>query len=506
MENGVRFVLRFGGALALVVAVTAVDSRIVDVNSSTAGFTYLLLILFLATRSGLPEAIAASVASVLCYDFYFLPPIGKFTITQADDWVAGSVFLITAVTASKLSANARQRADEAGTRRLEMEQVYEYSRAMMIGDDRRSVGAQIAQSIAQVFKVPEVALYERATDEVHRGGPQTSLSDDQLRDAARTESAWSSLSLKTSILPVRLGGRILGSLGLVGATLSEAALQAVAQLGGIALERARAQEAANHAEATRQNEQLKATLLDALAHEFKTPLTSIKAAISSLLTNSGKDPMERELLTVAEEEADRLTTLLNRTIEVARIEAGHVKLSRRPCSMRELIADALEQLKRFCEGREVRVAVPADLPQANADPGLVAMVLRLLLDNALKYASPSASIEISAERMEDNIVVHVSNEGPGIDPQELNAIFQKFYRGKDVRSRIPGTGLGLTIAREIVATHGGELTVSSQPTAQGKANAGVRFSFSLPIATSPATSLSTDTLPMGPATETVEAG
>lgn len=121
------------------------------------------------------------------------------------------------------------------------------------------------------------------------------------------------------------------------------------------------------------------------------------------------------------------------------------------------------------------------------------MVLRLLLDNALKYASPSASIAISAERINDNIMVHVSNEGPDIDPKELNAIFEKFYRGKNVRSRIPGTGLGLTIAREIVASHGGELTVTSQP------GAGVTFSFTLPIAALPAGSLQ-----MGP-TEAVAA-
>jgi two-component system sensor histidine kinase KdpD len=284
---------------------------------------------------------------------------------------------------------------------------------------------------------------------------------------------------------------------VVGATLSEAGLQAVAQLGGIAIERARAQEATSHAEATRQNEQLKATLLDALAHEFKTPLTSIKAAITSLLTNSGKDPVERELLTVADEEADRLTTLLTRTIEVARIEAGHVKLHRTASSVGTLVAEALEQLKRFCEGRDVRVSIPEDLPQANADPGMVVMVLRLLLDNALKYAAPSAAIAISAERLDDNVVVHVSNDGPGIDPRELSAIFQKFYRGKEVRSRIPGTGLGLTIAREIVATHGGELTVSSVPGSSSRpgssgrpgpgsdAATGVRFSFTLPIATSP---------------------
>jgi two-component system sensor histidine kinase KdpD len=472
----VRNIVRLSSALALVALVTAVDLKLFNLNSSTAAFTYLLLILFLATRGGLAGSIAASFASMLCYDFFFLPPIGKFTILAAQDWVALGVFLITAVTASELSAREQRRADEASARRQEMEQVYEFSRALMIGDDQRSVAAQIAQSIAQVFRVPEVALFERATDVVHRGGPGSSLSESQLRDAARNESAWSSLSQKTSILPVRFGGRILGSLGLVGTTLSEAALQAIAQLGAIALERARAQQAANHAEATRQNEQLKATLLDALAHEFKTPLTSIKAAITSILTNSGHDALERELLTVADEEADRLTTLLTRTIEVARIEAGHVKLDRRPCPVAQLVADAIDQLKRYCEGRDVRVDVPEHLPPVDADPGLIALVLRQLLDNALKYASPTASIGISAERLEDNIIVHVFNEGPGIPPEELNQIFQKFYRGKEVRDRIPGTGLGLTIAREIVATHGGKLTVSSQP------GSGVRFSFTLPVA------------------------
>ncbi len=478
MGSGVKLILRFCGVLALVAAVTALDYAVLHVNSSTAGFSYLLLILFISTRGNLPEGIAASFVCVLCYDFFFLPPFLTFTIGVMDDWIALGGFLATAVTASQLSARARRRTEEAGTRRLEMEQVYEFSRAMMIGDDRRSVGAQIAQSIAQVFHVPEVALYERATDTVYRGGPRTTLGEDQLRDAARTESAWSSLNLKTSILPVRLGGRVLGSLGLVGATLSEAALQAVAQLGGIAIERARAQEVASHAEATRQNEQLKATLLDALAHEFKTPLTSIKAAISALLDNAGRNAVEHELLTVADEEADRLTTLLNRTIEVARFEAGHVKLNRRPCSVGALVAEALDQLKRSSEGREMHVSVPEDLPQANADPGLIVLVLRLLLDNALKYSAPSASIGISAERLDHNIVVHVSNDGPDIDPKELSAIFEKFYRGKEVRGRIPGTGLGLTIARDIIQTHGGEMTVSSQP------GAGVRFSFTLPIAAS----------------------
>ena len=191
------------------------------------------------------------------------------------------------------------------------------------------MGSQIAQSIAQVFKVPEVALYERASDTVYRGGPQTTLPDDQLRDAARTESAWSSLQLEDLHSSGPAGRPCAGQPGHGRARRFPKPLcRRWRNWAASRIERARAQESAAHAEASRQNEQLKATLLDALAHEFKTPLTSIKVAISSLLTASGQDPVERELLTVADEEADRLTTLLNRTIEVARIEAGHVKLHR----------------------------------------------------------------------------------------------------------------------------------------------------------------------------------
>ena len=147
--------------------------------------------------------------------------------------------------------------------------------------------------------------------------------------------------------------------------------------------------------------------------------------------------------------------------------------------MAQLVADAIDQLKRFCEGRDVRVDIPENLPHVDADPGLIALVLRQLLDNALKYASPSASIGISAERLEDNVIVHVSNDGPGIAPEELQLHLSEVLSRAGRARTNSGTGLGLTIAREIVATHGGTLSVSSQP------GAGVRFSFTLPVAPVP---------------------
>jgi two-component system sensor histidine kinase KdpD len=277
---------------------------------------------------------------------------------------------------------------------------------------------------------------------------------------------------------VRLGGRTLGSFGWSGAELSSAAGSAVAQLAAIAVERAREQQIANRMEAARQNEQLKATLLDALAHEFKTPLTSIKAAITTVLSQREHNPVEHELLTVADEEADHLTRLVTETIKIARIEAGQVKLHPQPCSASALISSALAKLKAAHDGRDIQVNASADLPEMEIDTDLGELALRQLIVNALKYAPPSSPIRISAEKENGNfIAIHVANDGPGIPVSEQEIIFEKFYRSRDVRGRIPGTGMGLTIAREIIKAHNGRVWVESAP------GAGVRFSLTLPVTT-----------------------
>jgi len=273
---------------------------------------------------------------------------------------------------------------------------------------------------------------------------------------------------------VSLGGRALGSLGVAGTQVSDAALSAICQLAAIAMERARVQEAVNRTEFTRQNERLKSTLLDALAHEFKTPLTSIKAAISTVLSQRSHDEVENELLTIVEEEADRLTELVTESIKIARIGAGNIQLQRQPFAVTELVSAALGKLKNLCDGRTIRVSLPEGLAEVDADPDLAELVLRQLLVNALKYSPSSAAIQVSAEERDGWIAIQVADNGPGIPEVEQASVFEKFYRGQADRQRTTGTGMGLTIAREIVQAHGGEIWLESGP---GK---GARFSFTLP--------------------------
>jgi two-component system sensor histidine kinase KdpD len=230
------------------------------------------------------------------------------------------------------------------------------------------------------------------------------------------------------------------------------------------LERSRAQEAASKAEAARQSDELKSTLLDALAHEFKTPLTAIKAASTSLLSSSALKPeQQRELVSIVDEETDRLSVLVTEAIQMARIEAGRVVLRRENHPVTDIVELVLDKLKAAAEDRKIQVDIPRDLPEVWVDAELIEVALRQLVDNAFKYSPPGSPVAVAAESRDERVIVSVADHGPGIPEAEQNRIFEKFYRAEASRHQIPGAGLGLVIAREIVHAHGGEIWVESTP-------------------------------------------
>jgi two-component system sensor histidine kinase KdpD len=267
-------------------------------------------------------------------------------------------------------------------------------------------------------------------------------------------------------------------LGIHGVALSDSALQGLSNLVAIGLERLRVQEAASKAEAARQSDELKSTLLDALAHEFKTPLTSIKAASTALLSSNALRPeQQRELLSIVDEETDRLSVLVTEAIQMARIEAGRVILRRESHSVQELVESVLNKLRTVVEDRKIQVNIAAGLPPVWVDGELIEVALRQLIDNALKYSPAGSPVSLAAESKEGRVIVSVADHGPGIPEAEQSRIFEKFYRAEASRHQIPGAGLGLVIAREIIHAHGGEIWVDSKP------GEGSIFEFSLPSST-----------------------
>jgi len=480
-KQAVRIALRIALVLVAVAAVTLLCYRVLPVNATTAGFAYLLPVLFVAARWGLAESITGAVASVLCYNFFFLPPIGTFTIADPQNWVALFVFLSTSITASHLSTQAKKRTIEATERQREMERLYALSRSiLLIEPSLQQVPKQLAMQVAQSLGASAIALYDRQTGETYRSGPEDFPDSAAKLDEAAVQGTFFREE-KTGIVvtSIRLGAQPIGSLGLRGVDLSDSALQGLANLVAIGLERARAQEAASRAEAARQSDELKSTLLDALAHEFKTPLTAIKAASTALLSSSAlKQEQQHELISIVDEETDRLSILVTEAIQLARIEAGRVQLRRENHSVCELINSILEKIRPSAEGRPIEVWIPEDIPPLWVDRELIEVALRQLIDNAIKYSPPDSAISVTVSASNGRVMVSVADHGPGIPEAEQTRIFEKFYRAEASRHQIPGAGLGLVIAREIIHAHTGEIWVESKP------GEGSVFHVSLPAAVS----------------------
>jgi two-component system sensor histidine kinase KdpD len=276
-------------------------------------------------------------------------------------------------------------------------------------------------------------------------------------------------------LPVRMGVRPIGSLGISGKVLSRQSLEAIGTLLAIAMEHARAVEQLGQTEATRQGEQLRTALLDAVTHALRTPLTSIKASVTNLLSNPGLiDGQRQELLVIINEEADRLNRLVGEAAEMARLDAGEVKLELEPHPIEDVIRAALEHCKGPLGNRTVNVRIAPGLPRVRVDVARAREVLVHLVENANQYSPPDQPITITAEASGDCVVTSVADRGSGIDDPEQALIFEKFYRGKDQRYSVEGTGMGLPIAKAIVGAHGGTISLTSQ---RGH---GSVFSFTLP--------------------------
>jgi two-component system sensor histidine kinase KdpD len=449
-------------SLCGVALVTLAGRTAIPANPATMGFAYLLLVLLVASAWGFVAASLASVAATLAFNFFFFPPVGTFTIADPQNWFALFTFLATALIASRLSAKAEQRARDAIERRQDVERLYSFSRAILLIGTTESFAGELARRLVEVFELDSALLYDRRTGEIHRAGPSDFEGlDDQLRDAALHGGSFSDTQHKRVITAVRLGSDPIASVALQGAHMPDSVVQGIANLVAIGLERARAQELAHQVEAAKQSEELRTTLIDAMAHEFKTPLTSIKAATTALLSSPDQSAQSRrELLTIADEEADHLKELIDDSIEMARLDTAHIDIHLELSNLSEIVREVAAATEAE---RPVTVTCGQELPAIPLDRRLVKLAVKQLLDNALKYSPPGTPVEVAVSAGGDSAVIEVTDHGEGISVPEQKRIFERFYRSPSVKHQIPGSGLGLSIAGSIARAHNGDLTVASRP-------------------------------------------
>lgn len=371
-------------AVVVIAATTAVLKVFGShINPTTVALTLLLVVLFVATAWGSKPAVLAALLGVACFNFFYLPPVGTFTIAAPENWIALFAFLITAITAGQLSARARRRAEEADTVRQEIERLYH-----------------------------------------------------ELQDSFERSS---------------------------------------------------------QAKALKQSERLKSALLDAVTHDLRTPLTSIKASVTMLLNDQLGDQLavrrgeagerlgeegRQEMLEVINEEADRLDRFIGSLMELARIEAGEMQLRRQSRPLDGIIIAAMKRAEPRTRDHRIELWLDDELPSVNVDEPALVEAIYVLVDNAAKYSEPGSTIRVSAKSGDEGTVhVIVEDQGKGIPRELRERVFDKFFRAmRDGDQGQPsGTGMGLAIAQGIVEAHGGRIWVED-----GAEGRGTKFVVSLP--------------------------
>lgn len=511
-------VTRYAAGAAGVAAVTWLISLVLPhYHIANISMVYLLLVLALAIYAGSGPAILASVLSFLAFDWFFVPPVGRFTVGDPDEWLALFLLLVVAIITGQLAAGLRRRAEEARRRAHETSTLYELSIAIL-GDARlERVLHIIAERTLSTFALRNVTVFllnpdgallraaeagasptpeERYEREIwahwaNQAGVPTGRftahgSGTLTKSIGGTGDAHLAVNkrLLGAYLPIALGGQVLG---VVAATfdphaeqLSEEAMRLfdafVAQTA-LAIGRSKLAEEEERARAAAESERFKSTFLAAVSHDLRTPLTAIRAAAEGLGEDAASraDRVHRDLSAGIVREADRLNRLVGNLLDISRIEAGALPLHRAPEDVSEIVGGILDRLTPVLQGRTLAIRIPEDLPPVSVDIAQIDRVLTNLLENAAKFSPANSEIVLQAIAEQERIVLSIQNVHRPLNEEERARIFDHFFTREAGVGATRGTGLGLAICKGIVEAHGGRIWAEDDPR-------GVCIAFSLPLA------------------------
>ena len=477
-------------SLATVALVTVALRALPQVSPTTVALALLLIVLGTATVGGLRAAIVVSAVAMLVLNFFFLPPVGTFTIADPENWVALFAFLVVAVIASNLSAAAQQRAREAIDRRNEVTRLFDLTRDVLLTTDTAGAVDSLARHVARRFDLARVAICLPAADgwQIHQGGTEDiDLTVDELdmtlakargtleydaRQRAYGGHTRAGSTGEVAIVPLRHGTRAVGLLAAAAGDLDIGALDAVAGVVAIAIERAQFLAERDAAELVRQKADLASALLASLSHDLRTPLTAIRVAVENL---GGELPPDERFVqaAAAANELERLTRLVRDILDMARIDAAAITIERQWVAAADIVDAAAAHVRHALDGHDLQIDSDSD-NEIETDPRLVSVALSHLLENAGHYSPVDQPIDVKAHVEPDGLHVAVTDRGPGLDPGELDHLFERFYRGRTARQTTVGTGMGLAITRGLLAAAGGRVWAENVP------GAGARFSLFVP--------------------------
>lgn len=447
---------RAAAALLGPAAATGLGLAIGAERTTAAALAYILAVLGVAAIAGLVPGIVASVLSFLGLNFFFTPPRRTFSVAKTDDLIALAVFISVGIVVSGLVALERSQRLRAERRELESRSLYAISSRMLGEGDLDEALADLASALRRLLGL--------ARCEVHVAGSadgSTVVADGESGGGAVVRIPLTAARGELGMLVLEPGSSPLGE--------AEHRVAAIfARQTAAAIERRDLEREAREARLSIETNRLRRAILSAVSHDFRTPLASIKAAVTALIPGHGSATALRlgsaaatELLDTALEETERLERLVANLLDLTRIRSGALSPERVVVSLDEILEDVLAGLRSTLADRPLSISVRPDVPPLDVDPIQVGQVLRNVVENATKFAPARSEIKVTASRWHGSVEVRVSDRGPGIEPESRDKVFDEFYRAGD--GRAAGTGLGLAVARALVRANGGEIWIEGAP-------------------------------------------
>jgi two-component system, OmpR family, sensor histidine kinase KdpD len=444
-------------------------------NLSAAASLDILIVLFITLWFGFLQATATSFAAVACLAYFFAPPILSFYVADPHNWVALAVFELTALIVSQLSTQAQNQKRKAVLLQDNATRLYDFSRSILMLNRREPPGPQIACLIQKNIGADAVVIFDATIPRLYTTGNWTQEDEELARSTyfkntnsdCRASYRWQRV--------LHNGSQPFGALVLSKDRLTSLMVDAIASLVSVAFERAHSFEKEMQAEAERQSEQFRTTVLDGLAHAFKTPLTVILASTSGLIETRQLTESQAELVGLIDQHANKLSGLTNHCLQMAKLESKAIEPRLEEVAVPSLIEEIAAECCHQVAKHSIRVDLGAGDLTVSADRPLLAMTITELVVNAAKYASVDSPITISVLEQGSKVVVSVHNEGSVIDSCEQSHIFERFYRSPTTKHGAPGSGIGLSVAMRTAEAHHGSLWVNSDKVT------GTTFFLSLPV-------------------------
>jgi two-component system sensor histidine kinase KdpD len=449
----------------------------IGLSFTVTAFVYLIAIVLNCIDSSFAAAALVSLLAAAALDFYFTAPLFTFRVISGADVAALLSFILTSLVITRLSSRARDEARGARRERRNIERLYQVAQRILTLPPAGTIDKNFLVPFRLVFGLRSVCLFDPDSAAVYTVGESRARLEERTQQAYILRKDDDDPISATSCRSLRVAGKVVGVIGFEGLEDGAVIAGPLAALAAAGIERISAFRNATSAAAQTEADSLRTAILDALAHEFKTPLSTILTAVDGLREAGPLRPSQAELAEIVDSEASRLASLTSRLLRMARLDQDEIKPRLEPLDCGAFASGLIERYASLWPGHRFSMVNRAEHSEVLGDEELLRLALSQLLDNACKYSPAGSEIRIGLESISGEFAFTVWNDGPPIPPAEQRRIFERFYRGSQTRFRAPGTGLGLYVARKIALAHGGDVGLDA---ADSKASGHV-FRLTIPV-------------------------